>query len=420
VVAGVIAGILLGELGYRLAGYSMPIKDYGLGPNPRFYFKADPVNGYDIAENYAGGPFELPEYIRDHGAPFTVSSNSLGCRDRSFDQEDGYVLLLGDSFTWGYVPLEQTWGSTLEQLIGTRVLKCGVSGYGPRQERHKLEAVVAKAGRPHLVIVGYTAFTDLLDDYLNPHWTVVDGYMVPNVTLADAIHGSRKVWSNDELQARLRRTLEQEALSSTYGVKDALAEHSALYNVLRNSGALRRLAFRFGLADAPPPAAEVRGLEAFLPIDGSPWLNQAWNEHLASLLELKSAVEAQGATMLVVVFPSPEQVYEFLRPRKGNLQWEYPNRRLSEFFQNEHIAFLDLLSEFRCYASHRWMPMLHGQVDLYWPHDGHPNAKGNALAGLLISRYVLEQSFLEVHDKTKRLSDIKQFLTAMADVTCSP
>jgi hypothetical protein len=66
------------------------------------------------------------------------------------------------------------------------------------------------------------------------------------------------------------------------------------------------------------------------------------------------------------------------------------------------------------------MPMLHGQVDLYWPQDGHPNAKGNALAGLLISRYVLEQPFLDVHDKTKRLSDIKQFLTAMADETCSP
>jgi len=46
----------------------------------------------------------------------------LGCRDRSFDQEDDYVLLLGDSFAWGYVPLEQTWGAILEQLIGIRVL----------------------------------------------------------------------------------------------------------------------------------------------------------------------------------------------------------------------------------------------------------------------------------------------------------
>ena len=69
--------------------------------------------------------------------------------------EDGYVLLLGDSFTWGYVPLEQTWGTSLEQFIGARVLKCGVSGYGARNEPEKLNAVVTRAGRPAFVIVGH-------------------------------------------------------------------------------------------------------------------------------------------------------------------------------------------------------------------------------------------------------------------------
>ena len=123
--------------------------------------------------------------------------------------------------------------------------------------------------------------------------------------------------------------------------------------------------------------------------------------------------------MLVVIFPPPEQVYAFFRSQKGDLQWEYPNKRLTEFFQREHIAFLDLLPEFRCYASRKWRPMLHSQEDLYWPHDGHLNVRGNALSGLLISRYVLEQPFLDVYDKTKRLSDIKQFLTAMADISCS-
>jgi len=245
VVTGLIAGIVLGELGSRLAGYTPLPPAHPPGPYPRFYFKADPVNGYDIAENFPSAPFELPEYIRSNGAPFTVSSNSFGCRDRPFDHDDGYVLLLGDSFTWGYVPLEQTWGATFEQRIGVRVLKCGVTGYGPRQERHKLESVVARAGRPHLVVVGYTVLNDLLDDYVYPRSTVIDGYMVAKATVADETRGGRKVYSDDELRARLKRTLEQKPVSFTESVKNALLEHSVIYDHLRQSGTLRRLAYRF-------------------------------------------------------------------------------------------------------------------------------------------------------------------------------
>ena len=54
--------------------------------------------------------------------------------------------------------------------------------------------------------------------------------------------------------------------------------------------------------------------------------------------------------------------------------------------------------------------MLDAQEDLYWPRDGHLNVKGNRLAGFLISRVVLEQPFLELDDKNKRLLDINQLL----------
>jgi hypothetical protein len=409
VVTSVIVGILFCELGLRMVGYTDPVRAPRTGLAPRFYYKADPVNGHDIAKNFAGGFFEFPDYIRIYGVPFTVSSNSLGCRDRSFDQEDGYVLLLGDSFTWGYVALEQTWGATLEQLIGIRVLKCGVGGYGPRQERHKLKAVVGQAGRPRLVVVGYTVGNDLLDDYLYPGRTVIDGYMVTKVALADAKRGDRKVYSEDELQARLRSILEQKPAGFTAGVKDVLAYHSVLYDLLRNSEALRRMTARLGLAEPPPTPSD---LEALRSIAEYPWLDQAWKEHLANLRQFKSEVEAVGATMLVVIFPTNTQVYESLRPQEGNLQWEYPNQRLTEFFQQEHITFLDLMPEFRHYARCNGSPMSDTQEDLYWPHDGHPNVKGNRLAGLLISRQVLEQPFLELHDKSRRLSDINQLLSA--------
>ena len=400
IVTSIVVGIVLFELGLRMVGYTA-VQTSGAVLAPRFYYVADPLSGHDIANNFAGGFFVLPDYVRAYGAPFKVSSNNLGCRDRSFDQEEAYVLLLGDSFTWGYVALEQTWGTTLEQLVGMRVLKCGVGGYGTHQERNKLKAIVQKAGRPRLVVVGYTAH-DLLDDYLYPGRTVVDGYLVTTITFVDEKRGDLKVYSEDEMQARVKMALEKQ-----YSVKDFLADHSILYDRLRNAEALRGIAARFGLAE--PTSLGDPGI--FRSIAEYPWLEEAWDKHLANLQQLKSEVEAVGATLLVVLIPERAQVYESLRPREGDVQWEYPNQRVTEFLQRGHIAFVDLLPDFRRYARCNGSSKSDTLDDLYWAHDGHLNVKGNRMAGLLISRQLLEGQILKSVDHSSRLSNINQLLT---------
>ena len=405
IVTSLILGIVIGELGLRMVGHTSVQVRPGLAP--RFYYQADSNNGHDISKNVADGQFMLPDYIRAYGAPFRVSSNSLGCRDRPFEKQGEYVLLLGDSFTWGYAALEQTWGATLEQLIGVRVLKCGVGGYGTRHERQKLKAVVNQAGRPRLVVVGYTAH-DLLDDYLYPGKTVIDGYMVTKTALVDVNRGDRKVYSDHEIRARLATFLEQKAAGSTATVKGFLADHSVLYDRFRHSEVLRSVAARLGLVE--PPTLGDPGV--FRSVDEYPWLEQAWKDHLANLRQLKSEVEAEGATLLVVILPERPQVYESLRPREKDLQWEYPNQRVTDFFQREHIAFVDLLPDFRRYASCNGSSLSDTQNDLYWVHDGHFNVKGNRLAGLLLSRHIAVRTFLELKDKDKRLADINQFLGA--------
>jgi hypothetical protein len=404
VVTSLIVGIGTAEMGLRMVGHTSVHVRPGLAP--RFYYDADPINGHDISKNFANGEFVLPDYIRTYGAPFRVSSNNLGCRDRSFEKQSEYVLLLGDSFTWGYAPLEQTWGATLEQLIGVRVLKCGVGGYGTRHERQKLKAVVKQAGRPRLVVVGYTAH-DLLDDYLYPGKTVIDGYMVTKIAMVDVKRGDRRVYSDDEIRARLATFLEQKPAGSTTTVKGFLADHSVLYDRFRHSEALRSVAARLGLAE--PPTLGDPGV--FRSVDEYPWLEQAWKVHLANLRQFNSEAEAGGATLLVVILPERPQVYESLRPREKDLQWEYPNQRVSEFFQREHIAFIDLLPELRRYASCNGSALSDTQDDLYWAHDGHLNVKGNRLVGLLVSRHIMEQPLFELQDKAERLSDINRFLS---------
>lgn len=409
VVASVIIATLSCEIGLRIIGFTNPgdFKIPNRGMAPRFYYVNEPTLGHDIVQNFPPDVFLLPDYTRTYGAPFPVASNSLGCRDRPFEPKDSYILLIGDSYTWGYAALEDTWGAILEHLIGQRVLKCGVPGYGPRQERQKLETVVERAGRPGVVIVGYS-MNDLLDDYLYPSRTVIEGYLVDKVVLANALQGGREVRSEEALHARMIRSLESK--SSVVGrVKDLLARYSILYDLLGTAEVLLPVTRRIGISQRQDPLSDV---QPFRSATDFPWLAQAWEDHLNHLRQLKVVVESLGANMLVVVFPNTRQIYSSLRPQNGTFQWEYPNQRLTEFFEREQITFVDLLSEFRRYARCYGRSTPTTPEDLYWAHDDHPNVKGNRLAGLLIGRHVLEQSLVQVTDRSGRLSDIDQLLSA--------
>ncbi|MGC4097282.1 MAG: hypothetical protein QM706_09215 [Nitrospira sp.] len=187
---------------------------------------------------------------------------------------------------------------------------------------------------------------------------MIDGYMLDKVIPADAMQGGRLVRSDDVLQRRLKNHLEPK--DGPIGrAKQLLADHSILYDLLENSEALQRAGSWLGFNVSSNRRSE---LEAFQPLTAFPWLEEAWEAHLEGMRQLKRSVDAMDATMLVVMFPDRRQFYESLRPRNGNFQWEYPNQRLTEFLQQEQIAFIDLLPEFRRYVQCRGrsMPRTHG------------------------------------------------------------
>lgn len=234
--------------------------------------------------------------------------------------------------------------------------------------------------------------------------------MIDKVIPADAVNGGRLVRSDEDLQTRLKNRLEPQ-VGPLGHAKQLLAHYSILYDRLENSELLQRVGSWLGFKVSSNRRSE---LEAFQPIGEFPWLEQAWEEHLENLRQLKSAVDALDATMLVAIFSDRRQLYGSLRPQKGNFQWEYPNQRLTEFLQQAQIAFVDLLPEFRQYVSCSGRSMPRTPDDLYWVYDDHPNVKGNRLAGLRIGREVLEQSSIQVEDKARRLSDIDQLLNTEA------
>ena len=139
----------------------------------RYYYRADAAKGFDIRPNvgktHLGGRRPVQ---------YDIWSNELGCFDAPYRGEPDVILLVGDSFTHSYAPFEAKWGTRLEKLLNYRVLKCGVNGYGTKQELLKAQDIIAQIHRsPRLIIVGYF-WNDLQDDYSFPSLTVVDGFLV--------------------------------------------------------------------------------------------------------------------------------------------------------------------------------------------------------------------------------------------------
>jgi hypothetical protein len=404
IASGVVLALLLVEILVRVAGIAQP-PDEPSNPYPRFYFRSDPARGFDLSENFAPADFALLDYRRAYNGFFKVWTNELGCFDQPLEPRRDFILLVGDSFTWGYAPLEQTWGMVLQSQIGTRVLKCGVGGYGTRQEKNKIEMIVHRAGNPRLVIIGYFIENDVLDDYLFPYSTVVDGYLVTK-TEVDWLTGAKTTVAENEIRERLTAALRPKRTWMA-SIKALLVRHSVTYNTVRETRALRTIAHELGVAE---PAAASSVPVVFGSLQSSPWLAGAWEEHFDNVREVKRLAARLGTRLLFVIIPTREQVYDFLRPPDVNAQWDVPNKRLTDFLQGEDIDFLDLLPELKKRARQTPKRLLEVDVDLYWPQDRHWNIRGNRLVGLLIGRYLLERGMINPSDRRDRLTHIERQL----------
>jgi hypothetical protein len=356
--------------------------------------------GYDIARNVASQPFTLTDYYKRYGRYFPIWSNELGCFDRPIGRVVHPVLLLGDSFTWGYTPFEATWGSRLERELGLRVLKCGVGGYGTRQALLKFRGLLPAIPTPALVVLGYYIGNDLMDDYLFPQATVWNGYLAGKIGLVDETTGQRQTRSAADLAAA-----ERAALTPPRGaqrVKLWMSRHSIVYNLLRDNVQIRALLSRLGLAAPSPSSSEPL---QFRDPASAPWLNTAWHDHLETLRGFDQLVRQSGSRLLVVVFPTREQIYEFLRPSNLRaIDWERPNRRLQALFERNGIESLDLFPEFRRLVIQRFRHRLDPDQDFYWTTNGHLNLVGNHLAALLIGRYLLTHQLVPSDSLSARVT----------------
>jgi hypothetical protein len=362
----------------------------------RYYYQANLVKGFDIAPNVKGKRMSV-----DNRVEFEIWSNELGCFDRPYRGEPDYLLLVGDSFTHSYAPFPDKWGTQIEQLLGYRVLKCGVTGYGTKQELLKAAEIIARVHRkPRLIIVGYF-WNDLSDDYSFPSLTVSDGFLVDATKYKDP---KTKQLSEEKLERHYtfwgRWFSGAHPLGFGEMIRYYLDQHLIIMNLINDALVkffpVKKNAF-----------GESNKFLAFQ--DLQPWSREAWKRHLENLAAFKDLAAANGARLLVVVIPTNTQVYPFLVAHQG-LDLERPNKILGGFLTAQGIDYLDLLPLMRTYADLTPRSSLNPDRDLYWQHNSHWSIRGEHLVGLLVSRYILTHRLVQVPDEEEKLRKIEEKL----------
>lgn len=178
IIISTLFALVLSEVALRLAGFG-PLY---VSPERDRFWRYDPVLGW-AHEPGQEGIFETPQFRT------TVRINDNGLRDRphSYERQDDKkrVLVLGDSFAWGYgVEESRRFSQLLEKSLNVEVINAGVSGYSTDQELlwYKNEGIKYETD---LVILSLTG-NDVGDNdqelvsqiYYKPKFVLQDGQLV--------------------------------------------------------------------------------------------------------------------------------------------------------------------------------------------------------------------------------------------------
>ncbi|MEC9368112.1 MAG: SGNH/GDSL hydrolase family protein [Pseudomonadota bacterium] len=189
--------------------------------NPPNYMVADPELGVTHARNFPRG-----KRFHFRGPSYEVWTNELGCFDEPAALTGApYIVAIGDSFTWGYNPLEKKWASRIERETGVRVLKCGMNGTGTRHQIIRLKRILAAVPYPPSLIIHLYDTTDFNDDFTFPSETVIAGQRVEDFTRIRLADGKRDPLTEAQREEKRKKIYD--------GNRDGLQRSSVLYSMLQ-------------------------------------------------------------------------------------------------------------------------------------------------------------------------------------------
>jgi len=348
------------------------------GPFSKDYFVKHEKRGFDNGKNKKG-------YHWVNGITYPIWSNSIGCFDKEHAQYEEYVYLTGDSYTWGYAPFHEKFGTVIENLTGIQILKCGITHTGQRHQYDKFVEIVEQIGiLPKAIIVFYCA-NDIANDYAYPHSTVIDGWLVDNVGLDK--DDKRVKISEIELRKSIDKKLldlsvrgrSLEGRTWSQRVKYFLRQYSLSAHLMKSlvektdsteTPSAEKLSVRnLYFVDKDSTGRYMDHMDS----NGQYWYGdnpKAINNKKAILAFKKFSTE-NNIPFVMVLMPfktvySNTEYYEQLR----------------KFLSHDAIRFIDLTFHFR----ERHL----ARRDLYWSHDGHLNPSGNKIVAEILIKELPE------------------------------
>ncbi len=361
VLGSVLFALVLAEAVLRLAPGLLAVELQQI-------IRADPSN-YGVTHPYIGHLQRPNNALVISGRDFRAvhHTDGYGFRNAWPWPKTAEIVTLGDSVTFGQgVEDEQAWPAILAQSFPAgRVINLGLIGGGPRQYLRVYETFGLKL-RSKLVLVGFFLRNDFWDEEMFERW------------LKSGAGGSYVIWRDFGRPASVSLSLQQpirNLVSSLLWRGRLLARKSYLYNLLLYvSGDFNWWSPSATIIFQAPNGTrlELQPEDLVSKTKLAQPGNYVFRRVIDALQRVHSLAKENGATVLVVLQPSKEEVY---LPLVGESPPD-ATAPLRAALVERGIPYLDLLEDFRRRAAK-------GEV-LFFETDGHPNARGYALIAELV------------------------------------
>jgi hypothetical protein len=387
-LTGVVAGLLIAEVGLRILGFSYPV-----------FYTTDGYRGIALRPNMQG-------WYRKEGESF-VRINSNGLRDREHETKKPAgtfrIALLGDSYAEALqVPLEDSFWRVMEERLNkcaafegrkVEVINFGVSGYGTGQELLTLEQKVWQY-EPDMVLLAVTTNNDITDNVRElkktdevPYFVLRDGQLELDSSFREAKSFKLRnspinrlgAWFHDNL--RFIQAIHQ----AHGGIKAWIASRGKKPANPANTVKAESTA----VASNPTPRFEELGTDNMIyrpPVDAV-WVN-AWDLTEALMLRMRDEVDAKGVRFLVVTLSNGIQVFPDAKARDAFMQRVgtdtlfYPELRIKALGARGRFEVVNLAPGLQNYADEHHS-FLHGFGKELG--NGHWNQLGHRVAGEMLA-----------------------------------
>ena len=425
IIVSVIVSLLIIEFSLRIIGF----KEYEFKGYPPYYLTT--VGRYDNFDirNSVIGTEEKSNFIFNDSKPHKVWGNEVGCFDRTIyqgpdDDYDNYILVAGDSNSWGYVPYTKNWTYLLEEKIKNRsVLNCGVPAYSTIQQLYKIKNILGiheshvknhtksdinPRGRrykhltkPSLIILQYTFNNDFLGDYLFPQFKVKNNILTTNKKLANIFKGTisykeeNKYWDKVKYDLNQKFYLFRVLHRSHYFLREKI-EH--FINKKEDSSDFL-MPSRFVLTSFDL---------SYLNFEKFTWAKKAWKAHLENILEFKKISDDVGAEFLFVFWGdlpeySRKHFKEAININNKHKKEEQiitlnNDKLLFEFLEQNNINYLNLSKLAWDLVGYKSLTDEGEKLRdvLIWRNNNHPNFEGNKFISEKIYNKLLDDNIIDI------------------------